>query len=103
MSNVQISFSELRANCFDKWSLARDNDNVFGSRSGQLNRSSAHCHQLPTPEPQLSLISPSVESEPSMQGPDQLGDPNPIAKMPLTNDTRGIFDLSDRVAVAGFW
>ena len=35
-----------------------------------------------------------------MQSPDdQLGDPNPIAKMPRTNDTRRIFDLSDRVAV----
>ena len=34
-----------------------------------------------------------------MQSPDQLGDPNPIAKAPRTNDARRIFDLSDRVAV----
>ena len=34
-----------------------------------------------------------------MQSPNQLGDLNPMAKMPRTNDTRGIFDLSDRVAV----
>jgi hypothetical protein len=34
-----------------------------------------------------------------METPDQLGDPDPIAKMPFTNDTRRIFDLPDRVAV----
>jgi len=34
-----------------------------------------------------------------MQSPDQPADPNPTAKMPRTNDTRRIFDLSDRVAV----
>jgi hypothetical protein len=34
-----------------------------------------------------------------MQSPDQLGDPDPTTKMPPTNDTRRIFDLSDRIAV----
>jgi NAD(P)-dependent dehydrogenase (short-subunit alcohol dehydrogenase family) len=34
-----------------------------------------------------------------MHSPDQLGDPNPIAKAPRTNYARRIFDLSDRVAV----
>ena len=34
-----------------------------------------------------------------MQSPDQLEDPNPTAKIPRTNDTRTLFDLSDRVAI----
>jgi hypothetical protein len=34
-----------------------------------------------------------------MQSPDQLGDSDPTTKMPPTNDTRRIFDLSDRIAV----